>query len=221
MYACVELFCDNAPLWKCEAGLKLGSRSPGVGRSLEFSPPRICKVMNLRYQWEFLRTVAFNTAILVWPTCSENFWEQLYNYSVWHCNSLWPIRRISENNYILYIAFDAAIFCDQLRISENSYIYYYSIWHCHFSLIKSRLWDLACLSYTAMRSSEPYQRELRDWWSASLLECAETMQIPTASMLNWLSFEELFHTFSASFVFSSGGSGYFTNTILTLKSQVC
>ena len=35
MCPCVWLFCDDAPLWKCKAGLKLGGHSPGTGRSLE------------------------------------------------------------------------------------------------------------------------------------------------------------------------------------------
>ena len=32
---CVGLICDDAPLWKCTAGLKLGGSSRGTGRSME------------------------------------------------------------------------------------------------------------------------------------------------------------------------------------------
>ena len=32
------LLCDDSPLWKWKAGLKLGSFSPGTGRSLYVSP---------------------------------------------------------------------------------------------------------------------------------------------------------------------------------------
>ena len=35
---CVGLFCEDAPLWKCTAGLKLGGRSPGTSHSLVLFP---------------------------------------------------------------------------------------------------------------------------------------------------------------------------------------
>ena len=34
----VGLFCDDTPLWKCKAELKLGGRSHGTGCSLELFP---------------------------------------------------------------------------------------------------------------------------------------------------------------------------------------
>ena len=65
--ASIELIRDDTPFFKCQAGLKLGGRSRGTGRLLEFSP-----IAKSKYnQWDNLPT-------FIAPCKSLNFQNCLF-----------------------------------------------------------------------------------------------------------------------------------------------